>query len=91
VWKKGPIKVRDVYSLYIYDNTLWVKLVTGKDIKNALESSYMYYNTYDFGQTDTPLVNPNVKVYNFDTIQGMNYVIDISKPVGSRVVSLTYK
>lgn len=91
VWKKGPIKVRDVYSLYIYDNTLWVKLVTGKDIRNALESSYMYYNTYDFGRTDAPLVNPNVKVYNFDTIQGMNYVIDISKPIGSRVVSLTYK
>ncbi len=91
VWKKGPIKVRDVYSLYIYDNTLWVKEVTGKDIKNALESSYMYYNTYDFGKTDTLLVNPNFKVYNFDTLQGMNYVIDTSKPVGSRVVSLTYK
>jgi 2',3'-cyclic-nucleotide 2'-phosphodiesterase (5'-nucleotidase family) len=91
VWKKGPIKVRDVYSLYIYENTLWVKEVTGKDIKNALESSYMYYNTYDFGKTDSPLVNPNVKVYNFDTLQGMDYVIDISRPVGSRVTSLTYK
>lgn len=51
----------------------------------------MYYDTYDFDKTDTPPVNPNVKVYNFDMIQGMNYVVDISKPMGSRVASLIYK
>ncbi len=91
VWKKGPIRVRDVYSLYIYDNTLWMEEVTGKDVKEALENSYRYYNVYDFGATDTPLVNPNIRAYNFDTVQGLEYVIDISKPIGQRVVSLTYK
>lgn len=91
VWKKGPIRVRDVYSLYIYDNTLWTKEVTGKQIKEALEWSYQYYYTYDFGKTDTPLANPNIRAYNFDTVQGLDYVVDISKPVGQRVVSLMYK
>lgn len=90
VWKKGPIKVRDVYSLYIYDNTLWMEEVTGKDVKDAIEHSYKYYNQYDFGKTGTPLVNPNIRAYNFDTIQGLEYVVDISKPIGQRVVSLTY-
>ena len=91
VWPKGEIKVRDVYSLYIYENTLWVKEVTGKDIKDALEWSYRYYNTYDFGATDTPLVNPNIRGYNFDTVQGIEYEVDITKPVGQRVVKMTYK
>ena len=91
VWKKGPIRVRDVYSLYIYDNTLWTKEVTGQQIKDALEWSYQYYYTYDFGKTDTPLANPNIRAYNFDTVQGLDYVVDISKPVGQRVVSLVYK
>ena len=91
IWPKGVIKVRDVYSLYIYENTLWVKEVTGKDIKDALEWSYRYYNTYDFGLTDTPLVNPNIRGYNFDTIQGIEYEVDITKPVGERVIKMTYK
>lgn len=91
VWKKGPIKVRDVYSLYIYDNTLWKEEITGKDLKDAIEHSMKYYNVYDFGATDTPLVNQNIRAYNFDTVQGVEYVVDISKPIGQRVVSLTYK
>ncbi|MCX8095397.1 MAG: 5'-nucleotidase C-terminal domain-containing protein [Caldisericia bacterium] len=91
VWQKGAIKVRDVYSLYIYENTLWVKEVTGKDIKEALEWSYRYYNTYDFGLTDTPLVNPNIRGYNFDTVQGIEYEVDITKPIGQRVIKMTYK
>ncbi len=91
IWPKGEIKVRDVYSLYIYENTLWVKEVTGKDIKDALEWSYRYYNIYDFGATDTPLVNPNIRGYNFDTVQGIEYEVDITKPVGQRVVKMTYK
>ena len=91
VWPKGPIRVRDVYSLYIYDNTLWLKEVTGKQMKDAIEWSYRYYNQYDFGATDTPLVNPNIRSYNFDTVQGLEYVVDISKPIGQRVISMTYK
>ncbi len=91
VWEKGPISVMDAYSLYIYDNTLWVEEISGKDLRDALEVSYSYYNQYDFGTSDTPLVNPNIRGYNFDTVQGVDYVIDISKPIGQRVVSLTYR
>ncbi|MGB9844026.1 5'-nucleotidase C-terminal domain-containing protein [Thermodesulfovibrio yellowstonii] len=91
IFPKGEIKVRDIYSLYIYENTLWVKEVTGKDLKDALEWSYRYYNTYDFGKTDTPLVNPNIRAYNFDTVQGIEYEIDLTKPIGERVIKMTYK
>jgi len=91
IFSEGPIKVRDVYSLYIYDNTLWVKEVTGKILKDALEWSYAYYNTYDFGATDTPLVNPNIRAYNFDTVQGIEYEIDLTRPIGQRVIKMTYK
>lgn len=91
IFPKGVIKVRDIYSLYIYENTLWVKEVTGKDIKDALEWSFRYYNTYDFGATDTPLVNPNIRGYNFDTVQGIEYEVDLTKPIGQRVIKMTYK
>ncbi|HOC53082.1 MAG TPA: 5'-nucleotidase C-terminal domain-containing protein [Caldisericia bacterium] len=91
IFPKGPIKVRDIYSLYIYDNTLWVKEVTGKILKDALEWSYAYYNTYDFGATDTPMVNPNIRAYNFDTVQGIEYEVDLTRPIGQRVIKMSYK
>jgi len=91
IFPKGPIKVRDIYSLYIYDNTLWVKEINRKILKDALEQSYAYYNTYDFGATDTPMVNPNIRAYNFDTVQGIEYEVDLTRPIGQRVIKMSYK
>ncbi|HOV49969.1 MAG TPA: 5'-nucleotidase C-terminal domain-containing protein [Candidatus Cryosericum sp.] len=89
-FKKGPLTVRDMYSLYIYENTLYAIKVTGQQIKDALEWSANYFNTYDYNKTATPLVNPKVAGYNYDMVQGAEYVIDITKPVGQRISGLTY-
>lgn len=89
-FKKGPLTVRDMYSLYIYENTLFAISVTGQQIKDELEWSANYFNTYTYNRTTTNLTNSSVKGYNYDMLQGADYVIDITKPVGQRVTGLMY-
>jgi len=89
-FKQGPLTVRDMYSLYIYENTLFAIKVTGQQIKDELEWSANYFNTYTYNKTATSLVNPSVSGYNYDMLQGAEYTIDITKPVGQRIIGLTY-
>jgi 2',3'-cyclic-nucleotide 2'-phosphodiesterase (5'-nucleotidase family) len=89
-FKSGPLTVRDMYSLYIYENTLFAISVTGQQIKDELEWSAKYFNTYDYSKTATSLINSTVPGYNYDMLQGANYVIDITKPVGQRISGLVY-
>ena len=89
-FKSGPLTVRDMYSLYIYENTLFAISVTGQQIKDELEWSASYFNTYDYSKTATSLINSNVPGYNYDMLQGADYVIDITKPVGQRISGLIY-
>jgi 2',3'-cyclic-nucleotide 2'-phosphodiesterase (5'-nucleotidase family) len=89
-FKQGPLTVRDMYSLYIYENTLFAIKVTGQQIKDELEWSANYFNTYTYNKTATSLINSSVAGYNYDMLQGADYTIDITKPVGHRVVGLTY-
>lgn len=83
-WKRGPVTLRDIMAVYIYPNTLKVIKVKGKDIKDALERSAEYF-TYENGKVG---VNRSFKPYNYDMWEGINYVIDPTKPVGNRVVKL---
>jgi len=39
----GTVSVRDIYSLYVYDNTLVVVELTGRQLKDALEHSALYF------------------------------------------------
>lgn len=89
-FSKGPLTVRNMYSLYIYENTLFAIKVTGQQIKDELEWSAKYFNTYDYSKTATSLVNSSVAGYNYDMLEGADYVIDITKPVGQRISGLTY-
>ncbi|MGE5577589.1 MAG: bifunctional metallophosphatase/5'-nucleotidase [Syntrophothermus sp.] len=86
---KGPVTVRQLFSVYIYDNTLYVIEVTGQQLKDALEHSAKFYNTY------TPeagfSINKDIRGYNYDMVQGINYEIDVTQPVGSRIKNMTYK
>ena len=42
----GPIKLKDAYAVYIYDNTLYVVDATGQLIKDELEWTADYFNQY---------------------------------------------
>lgn len=84
----GPIKLKDAYAVYIYDNTLYVIDATGQQIKDELEWSAEYFNQY-FYEPAGVTVNSKVRDYNYDLWSGIEYKIDVTKPVGQRVVELT--
>jgi len=83
----GAVKLKDAYAIYIYDNTLYVIEATGQEIKDELEWTAAYFNQYYF-EPGGPTKNPNVRDYNYDMWSGIEYRLDITKPVGQRVVEL---
>jgi 2',3'-cyclic-nucleotide 2'-phosphodiesterase (5'-nucleotidase family) len=84
----GPIKLKDAYAVYIYDNTLYVIDATGQQIKDELEWTADYFNQYAYEPAGVT-VNSKVRDYNYDLWSGIDYKLDVTKPVGQRVVELT--
>ncbi|HEX8843952.1 MAG TPA: 5'-nucleotidase C-terminal domain-containing protein [Pyrinomonadaceae bacterium] len=85
---KGPVTVRDIAGLYIYENTLVVLEVTGQQFKDALEHSAKYFRDYEPGKRPSDLINEKIPAFNFDIAEGVTYDLDISKPVGQRIQNL---
>ncbi len=83
----GPIKLKDAYAVYIYDNTLYVIEASGQMIKDELEWTANYFNQYYYEPTGVT-VNSAVRDYNYDLWSGIEYELDVTKPVGERVVEL---
>ena len=87
----GDYKKKDAVNVYKYDNTLMAVRVTGAQLKQIMErQAGAYYNQYREGDV-TISFNPEIRMYNYDMFAGVEYEIDISKPVGERIVNLLYK
>src|SRR5215510_14305501 len=87
---KGPVSVRDIAGLYVYENTLVVLEVTGQQLKDALEHSAKYFKAYVQGKPPSDLVDEKIPAYNFDIAEGVTYELDISKPIGQRIQNLRF-
>jgi 2',3'-cyclic-nucleotide 2'-phosphodiesterase (5'-nucleotidase family) len=87
---KGPVSVRDIAGLYVYENTLVVLEVTGQQLKDALEHSAKYFKAYVPGKPASDLVDEKIPAYNFDIAEGVTYDLDISKPAGQRIQNLRF-
>lgn len=83
----GAVSRRDILALYVYPNRLKAIRVTGEQVRAYLEQSARYYNRYP---ADT-LINDSVIAFNYDVIDGIDYRIDITRPVGERVRGLRYR
>lgn len=89
----GNVTIKDVAGLYIYDNTLYGKKLTGAQLKDYLEYAAKYYHQVPAGtKVDTStLTNANsFWDYMYDTAAGVSYEIDIAQAEGSRIKNLTY-
>jgi 2',3'-cyclic-nucleotide 2'-phosphodiesterase/3'-nucleotidase/5'-nucleotidase len=84
---EGPITVGDVAGLYVYDNTLKALRVSGAQVRRFLEKSAEYYLPCPAAHCDR-IVNPAVPGYNFDVLSGVDYTLDLTRPVGERVARL---
>lgn len=87
----GELTVRDIASLYIYDNTLVVVELTGAQLKEILEYSAQYFGPARPGLPAQAAVNPAVLGYNFDMAEGVDYVIDLGRPTGERITGLSFR
>ncbi|SCF22328.1 2',3'-cyclic-nucleotide 2'-phosphodiesterase / 3'-nucleotidase [Micromonospora purpureochromogenes] len=90
VFPQGDVRIRDVAGLYVFDNTLEAVVLTGAEVKAYLEYSAKYFVTLPVGAAVDPatISDPAVPDYNYDVISGVDYDIDISKPVGQRITRL---
>jgi 2',3'-cyclic-nucleotide 2'-phosphodiesterase / 3'-nucleotidase len=82
----GDITRGDLASLYPYENTLFVLEITGAQLREYLEYTSGYYSGVQDGE---PVVAPGWPGYNFDMVAGAEYVMDIGRPAGERITTLT--
>lgn len=95
--KEGPVKVSDMFNLYKFENLLFVLNMTGEEIHKHLEMSYaLWTNTMKSPDDHIMLLNDNSKgdmqrygfknfTFNFDGAAGIDYEVDVTKPVGQKV------
>ncbi|MET3557510.1 2',3'-cyclic-nucleotide 2'-phosphodiesterase/3'-nucleotidase [Streptococcus rupicaprae] len=77
----GPIAIKNVADLYLYDNVTAILRLTGADIKEWLEMSAGQFNQIDPTKTEAQdLINPDFRTYNFDVIDGVTYLYDVTQP-----------
>ena len=77
----GPIALNHVADLYVYPNTLKVMLLTGAQVREWIEMSAGMFNRIDpAGPAQQALLNDAFRSYNFDTIDGVQYELDVTQP-----------
>ena len=88
----GPLAIYNAADLYLYPNTVYAVKVNGADIKGWLEAAAKRFNQIDPAKTGEQQLISTFPGYNFDmfTTADVQYEIDVTQPVGSRIKNLTY-
>ena len=86
--KKGIFKKKDVAFIYKYTNTLVGVNMTGENLLKYMEWSVGYYNKITPGDV-TISFNKDVRGYNYDMFDGIQYDVDISMEPGKRIKNVT--
>jgi 2',3'-cyclic-nucleotide 2'-phosphodiesterase / 3'-nucleotidase len=89
----GPLAINNAADLYLYPNTVNAVKVDGAGVKAWLEKSASWFHRIDPAKREPQeLTNVRVPTYTFDVIQGgLDYVIDVTRPSGERIVDLRYQ
>lgn len=95
----GTLVYNDLFTIYPFENQLFVMDMTGREIRDYLEWDYDQWIQPSPG-VDDPLLrivesdDPRTgqkgwsfvgRSYNFDSAGGLNYTVDVTKPFGQRV------
>jgi 2',3'-cyclic-nucleotide 2'-phosphodiesterase/3'-nucleotidase len=81
----GAVTVRQLASLYIYENTLYTVEMTGEQLRQALEHAASFYPAWPVPAGE----RLRLPGYNADCAQGVEYEMDLTRPPGQRVRHLT--
>jgi 2',3'-cyclic-nucleotide 2'-phosphodiesterase/3'-nucleotidase len=89
---RGPLTLRELAALYLYDNELYAIEGDGRMVREALENATRYFKTCPEPSCERgPLVERTIPGFNYDTAQGVEYEIDLREPAGRRVRNLRYR
>lgn len=86
-FKSGPVTIRDLYRLYLYENTLYTVEITGAQLKQALEHAATELPAFPLAAGAAP----RAPGYTFDMAEGVRYQIDVRRPEGDRILNLTFQ
>lgn len=88
----NQITMRDCVSTYVYPNTLVVLRMSGKTLKEYLEKCAEYFAIVDGKIGVSKLfLEPKPAHFNYDMVDGCEYTICVSNPIGQRITELTVK
>ncbi|MEN9539073.1 MAG: hypothetical protein RLZZ126_1308 [Pseudomonadota bacterium] len=80
----GPLAIKHTADLYIYPNTVKAVLLTGAQVREWLEMSAGQFNQIkpgaEGGAPEQAIVNTAFPSFNFDTIDGVQYELDLTQP-----------
>lgn len=88
--KKGVITYGHIFNVYKFTTFLYVVEITGKELKNYMEWAASAYNQWKSGDISISFTM-DIPGYQHEFFAGVNYKVDISKPVGHRIVDLIFK
>lgn len=84
------VTVRNILGTYVYPNTLVVKKMTGHTLLKGLEKTAEFFDVEeDKIVISKKYTHPKFELYAYDMYDGIEYTIDVSKPHGSRITSIT--
>lgn len=98
--KAGTLVYNDLFTIYPFENQLFVVKMTGKEIKDYLEYSYRSWVNTVSGKRGEHLLRIKNEAdprtgqdrwsfkglaYNFDSAGGLVYTVDVTRPAGERV------
>ncbi|MBR5904997.1 MAG: bifunctional metallophosphatase/5'-nucleotidase [Bacteroidales bacterium] len=92
----GQLVYNDMFTIYPFENQLYVLKLSGRELKALLEYSYDHWIRWENGHVlfikDAPDARTGAvkwsfvnRSYNFDSAAGINYTVDVRKPLGERV------
>lgn len=93
---QGTVRVGDMFKLYRYEDLLCTLLLTGREIKGALEWSYARWTHRMQAPEDHIMLLDNVLdggrrkgfkhlTFNFDSAAGILYTVDVTRPEGDKI------
>jgi 2',3'-cyclic-nucleotide 2'-phosphodiesterase/3'-nucleotidase len=86
----GPIRMRDLFRIYPFENDLTILELTVDDVRAYLEEIAQGY-AGPARDGEPPPFDPRFRLYGHDALAPCRYVIDPARPVGDRVAELRFE
>jgi 2',3'-cyclic-nucleotide 2'-phosphodiesterase/3'-nucleotidase len=97
--KAGELIFNDLFTIYPFENQLYVVTMTGEEVVRYMEASYDRWIVTATRKGDHVLriiPKDNLRTqqmgwsfeglpYNFDSVAGINYTVDVTQPRGGRI------